>query len=626
MLKQVTPQTGWARPEATRPIYQTTRAQAEASGSLAAMFSTGIDSVSFAAKDFSIKKAGNTLRIVSFRGIPDVPQYAFKTYLTDTRDYIKNIRRLDRVNWQNDTPLTLSVEDTGKDGGRKVYVQHPKYGTLGKLPSRVGNYIALLMKKGHSFSAELSDIDGAKAPNSPYILRVNVKYNLPEGRPLQDVPDDINRAVKHLLKAKSTRDKVSLYQPPVSPEKVMGLLAPQETVSTILNEIGKAKKILLVGHTSPDGDTIGCVLAMNAVLKHLDKEPTCCIDDSLDGMYRHKLPGIDEHLKKASEIDPSERYDLAIIMDSNTPARLGKAGDHIKNAGKVIFIDHHTLVEERWRESLPKTGIDVDRIKKDHLMWINDKMPATAEMIAGLIFNMFPQTERDSFSSGLKQAIAKPLAAAIKTDTECFHKGEGQQAESVAKYLMDWGGFGKKWLRDTIEYHLPKSARRKVEKYARQGLTVESDIAYASIQVPYAKFMDVFKTAQKFDPDVIKADVANEFLYTNVFQNIRRNPRTHNDDRIAALIMQRMQKEVEGKDYISVNIRSGNGSGYAKKIARELGGGGHPTMAAVQVYTHQLKDKIYDAEGSAGEKVDLERKIAQLARKFRQEEKDKTVG
>ena len=70
------------------------------------------------------------------------------------------------------------------------------------------------------------------------------------------------------------------------------------TLEHILEEIKKAKKIVILTHENPDGDAIGSSLGMYIALKEMGKEPDIIIPE-LPRVYNF-LPEI-ENVKKALE-------------------------------------------------------------------------------------------------------------------------------------------------------------------------------------------------------------------------------------------------------------------------------------------------------------------------------------
>lgn len=574
------------------------------------------DIVSFANNKYYINRSGKLLSVISFGKKPQYNPDAFKVELIATGRYQKNIKNLFRTHWENDQPLMITRKKV--HDSNELVVEHKKFGTLGIIPHDVGLKFLHLIDHGHCFSLELSDIEHSKVHNFSLNVKVNVKYQYKDKEKV--LPQQVSKVINNLLAGKDTKTKVFSYQPAMTPEELLEIAVPQQVVSNIISEINKATSILLVSHKSPDGDAIGGVLAMRAALELLGKKADCSIDDDIDGLYRHKLPGIDKHLKKPSELLPGKKYDLVIVMDTPVPQRLGENVKYIKSAGKVIFIDHHELKDDQWKNLKSVTGLDLEKIEKEHLAWVRPEMPAVSEMIGGLIFKLLPEKTLHNMTTIQKQAIAKPLVAGMATDTEFFAKGEDQKVESMAKYLMNWARFSKKWVCKNIYYHLPGPALEKMHRHIKSGVSRDFDSSFASIQIPCDAFCDILDTARQYDKDVVISDVINELKYSGQFNALRKDKVGSNVDRIAAILIERPVSVSErNKKYTEISLRSKEGTDYAERIAKQIGGGGHPTMAAAQVIDHSLFDKVYDDPLGSAEKLTIERKIAHLVKKLRQE-------
>lgn len=681
-----------------------------------------VDKVSFKGQNYTVKKQGNVLQVISFTGTPELPVYGIKSKVRGVTRFQKNCQKILESNWKDGDSIVMR-RATNKNG-EQLQLIHPQFGMIGRIPEEVAAKLIPLLDKGHKLNFELSDVVGGTIGFSTIGLRVNVKFDIdgdnkienmgiygtwanqenaekvhtdgkigdnliikPAGRNLdiyhekfgkigqvynQDasriieavkantykatvssinkgskkypdtvfikfdfentaggdllkVPEELSTAFTKIAKDPDTKNLSFIYQPLETPEKLLNVLAPKPIVDNILKEIGNAKNILLVGHKSPDGDTIGSVLGLTAALKAVGKNVDCSIDDDITGQFRHKVPGIDENLKKAKDLK-GKKYDLAIVVDTPTPQRIGGNGELIKNSKKVIMIDHHPMRQEEWDQDIKKTGVNIEKIRKENLLWVRPEMPAAAQMVASLVFKILPKDILDKLTEKQKQEIAVPLVTGMMTDSGGFARGAEQKVESLAKYLMKWAGFGKKYLRDTINYNIPAPAREKMVQYAKEGVTVEDDIAYGSMQIPYEKFMDVFNIARQYDPEVVKQDVISEFKFSEVFSSLRTDPNTFDDDKIAVSMIQKSSKDVEGQDVIAMSFRSGLETEFARELAEQFGGGGHGAAAGAAVIGTNLDAEIYPDKNNPEDKLTLERKIAQLARELRQAARNNVIS
>lgn len=116
----------------------------------------------------------------------------------------------------------------------------------------------------------------------------------------------------------------------------------KEAAPKILEEIQKAKKILLHLHPGPDPDSYGSALAMWHYLKSLGKDVTLIGGDSPPKLAMSQFPGYDQITRKNYfEIKPEE-FDLFIVLDSAALNQISKKGNvTFPPEMTVIDIDHH---------------------------------------------------------------------------------------------------------------------------------------------------------------------------------------------------------------------------------------------------------------------------------------------
>lgn len=107
------------------------------------------------------------------------------------------------------------------------------------------------------------------------------------------------------------------------------------TVDNILEEIKKAKTIVILTHENPDGDAVGSSLAMYMALQKMGKEVDLVIP-VLPKLYAF-LPKAEEAKKEGS----TTPYDLAIALDSATIKMLNGWSNYFETAKVKVVIDHH---------------------------------------------------------------------------------------------------------------------------------------------------------------------------------------------------------------------------------------------------------------------------------------------
>lgn len=172
--------------------------------------------------------------------------------------------------------------------------------------------------------------------------------------------------------------------------EIVQKIAPQ-----ILEEIKKAKSILLHCHPSPDADSIGVALAMMHALEAMDKKVTVIAGDSELPVSFSALPGFEKIVRKNFfEVDLSQ-FDLFIIQDSGGIRQVTHAGPVVFPSHlKTINIDHH-----------------VSNDKYAQINLVDPTYPATCQILHDLF--VLWQVE-------ITPEIAKCLMLGIYTDTGGF--------------------------------------------------------------------------------------------------------------------------------------------------------------------------------------------------------------
>ena len=83
------------------------------------------------------------------------------------------------------------------------------------------------------------------------------------------------------------------------------------SLEQIANRIKRSKSILILGHTRPDGDAFGSMLALSRVVESLGIETQTCVDSDVPSNLAF-IDGI-EKVRKT----PKNQYDLLICVEEN---------------------------------------------------------------------------------------------------------------------------------------------------------------------------------------------------------------------------------------------------------------------------------------------------------------------
>ena len=105
----------------------------------------------------------------------------------------------------------------------------------------------------------------------------------------------------------------------------------------VAEAVRRAETIAVCSHVNPDGDTIGCALAMRLGLLALGKKvQVFCHDKVPDNLAF--LPGADT-VRSPKECE--DRFDLLLAVDVSDPARLGDGKRLLTRSIHTAQIDHH---------------------------------------------------------------------------------------------------------------------------------------------------------------------------------------------------------------------------------------------------------------------------------------------
>src|SRR3989338_6706235 len=106
-------------------------------------------------------------------------------------------------------------------------------------------------------------------------------------------------------------------------------------ISKAVQAIRKAKKIIVASHVNPDGDTIGCLLALGHTLILMGKKVILLSQDGMPSRFQF-LPGSELILSETHE-----KADVSIAVDCGSIRQLGTLRTPFSRAKTTIQVDHH---------------------------------------------------------------------------------------------------------------------------------------------------------------------------------------------------------------------------------------------------------------------------------------------
>ena len=116
-------------------------------------------------------------------------------------------------------------------------------------------------------------------------------------------------------------------------------------ISRFRQMLSVATKVVVLSHTSPDGDAIGSSLGLSRMLNRIGIESKVILPDEFPAYYRFLLQE-DEVVVASACYDQAKAYidtcDLIIAVDFNDPLRVDILKDAVKECkASKILIDHH---------------------------------------------------------------------------------------------------------------------------------------------------------------------------------------------------------------------------------------------------------------------------------------------
>ncbi len=426
-----------------------------------------------------------------------------------------NINRLSEGPWKDGQELTAKVDSLKG----QILLEVPGIGPIGRIPDQIAPHLRPLIEEApKDFRFELSNLVAGTTKGAETIgVRINLIYTGSNPK----IEQASRKAFTTILNNPSCKDFAMLYQPAVSPDQVLDAMMTHETktngaesaweMKTAIDKIlttlrdPEYKRILLVGHCKPDGDTLGSIVGLKNAILLMDpsRQVDCAVDDKLPGLFRDTIPGLEtikhpnnpERIAEVAadlaqlqastpqspkipmlqreltalrdpknHLKPDTQYDLVIAVDIPTPKRFTKQfKPYLDKAFDVVYIDHHPHRANEWDAALSETGLDVNKARTQNHWWVADSVAACAQMVAVLAVKLVPQLEalqrkkqnaaeilpESTHRTLLGQMVAN-LIAGIFTDTGSFTRTANLKPQDTIKPAEQrpnfWPEGLSKWL------------------------------------------------------------------------------------------------------------------------------------------------------------------------------------
>jgi phosphoesterase RecJ-like protein len=305
--------------------------------------------------------------------------------------------------------------------------------------------------------------------------------------------------------------------------------------------IAESQSFLIASHIDPDGDAVGCELAICSILKRLGKSAKVISEEPIGDTFRF-LKGSEEVVAgEDSGVEPAE---VAMVVDAASLDRLGSVEKVVRSCPVIVNIDHHESNTFFGRHNLVETDAG-----------------SCGEVLYRLVKSMGVDVTVDE---------AEALYVAILSDTGCFRfpttTGETLR---IAGDLLDAG---------VRAYH---AASEIFWKRSAVGLRLLSN-ALSTIEVTNGGSIATMEVTRRMyeETGATSRDTEGFANYPRSIRNV-----------IVGVLIREIE---ENRFRVSLRAREG----YAvSHVARTFGGGGHPTAAGFRIRggREEVKARIRDA-------------------------------
>ncbi|CUS99500.1 DHH family phosphoesterase [Candidatus Kryptonium thompsonii] len=307
--------------------------------------------------------------------------------------------------------------------------------------------------------------------------------------------------------------------------------------------IESSQNFVITTHVSPDGDGLGCEIALLYFLEKLGKSAVVINVSETPGNYKFLDPENRFLIFDEQNFDQIEKIlntDVIFICDMNQSSRLKTMEKYVLQSKAIkIIIDHHLEAQDFADYYL----IDVDA-------------PASGEIVYKLIKSF------DGFE--IDKKIATGIYTAIMTDTGSFRfPRTDSETHRIVADLLDAGA-------DPVEIY------DKVYEQSSLGRIKLLGKCLSELETRYDKRLVYIVVTQ----DMLKNYGVEEWETDGFVQSILKIAGV----RVAIFIL-------ELKDGIKLSFRS-KGEIPINELAKEFGGNGHKNAAGARLYNITLDEVI----------------------------------
>jgi len=299
------------------------------------------------------------------------------------------------------------------------------------------------------------------------------------------------------------------------------------TLAEIAEVLRGRNRFVVMSHVRPDGDALGCTLAMALCLKQLGKDVVAWNEDGMLEKFRY-LPGAE-----LIQLPPAapQPFEVAIVLDNAVRNRAGRCVEAVAPGALWINVDHH-ITNDRYGD----------------LIHIDSTAPATGQ----ILFELFRASDLP-----ITSAMADNLFVAISTDTGSF-----QYPNTTARTYE----IGAALVR--LGVNVGDLSQKMYESYPRRRLELLREMLNVlrfTSGDRVASFALTAQTAQRLG--VLPEDNEGLIDYIRAVQGV-----------IVAAFFEEL-----GDGRVRISLRSKSPKADVSKVCGQFGGGGHTLAAGARV-------------------------------------------
>ena len=321
---------------------------------------------------------------------------------------------------------------------------------------------------------------------------------------------------------------------------------PQKAFEEFRSIIQHGQRFILTTHVNPDGDGLGCEIALARFLQAQGKQTTILNHSATPSYYLYLDQRAEIHQFQASQHQQAiQEADVIIVLDTNTPDRLVSLKSHVlASKAKKVCIDHH-----------------LDKSDFADLYILDESSAATGEILYRLL----------EFLGGSRfdGETATALYTALMTDTGSFRfpKTTPDNHRQVA-HLLECGANPAAIYQNV--YEQGSAGRLQLLGNVLSTLEVVHDGKVACITVTKRMLEDTGTS---------EPDTDNMVNYTLTIRGVQ----------IGLML-------TELSDGVKISFRS-KGEIWINKLAKEFGGNGHQNAAGARVHdttVARVREKVFE--------------------------------